>query len=182
PRRQGIQGELREGPARAFVAAVTPVAASVQREGCADLRGLHVCVFRCVPAAVTSDAPLTLPAVSMQPTTSLVEELGRAVRNVPDFPRPGIQFKDITPILADPHLLRGAVAALAEPFRGERITKIVGVESRGFILGGLLADAFDAGFVPVRKKGKLPYETVSAEYALEYGTDRVEMHVDALQP
>lgn len=118
----------------------------------------------------------------MQPTTSLVEELGRAVRNVPDFPRPGIQFKDITPILADPHLLRGAVAALAEPFRGERITKIVGVESRGFILGGLLADAFDAGFVPVRKKGKLPYETVSAEYALEYGTDRVEMHVDALQP
>ncbi len=112
----------------------------------------------------------------------IAAELGRAVRNVPDFPKPGIQFKDITPVLADPRLLLLAVDALVEPYREAGVTKIVGVESRGFIFGGLMARELGAGFVPVRKKGKLPYETCSVEYALEYGTDRVEMHVDALEP
>jgi adenine phosphoribosyltransferase len=109
-----------------------------------------------------------------------VGELGRAIRNIPDFPSPGIQFKDITPILSDRSLLRMAVNALAEPFLDSRISKVIGVEARGFILGSLLADHLEAGFIPVRKKGKLPYQTIRQEYALEYGTDIVEMHIDAL--
>ena len=113
---------------------------------------------------------------------NLAAALEQAVRTIPDFPKPGILFKDITPILADPVLLRQAVEALAEPFLGEGITKVVGIEARGFILGAMLAHRLDAGFVPVRKRGKLPYQTVSEEYALEYGTDVIEMHVDALDP
>lgn len=106
--------------------------------------------------------------------------LERRIRNVPDFPKPGIQFKDITPILADPALLRDAVTLLAEPFAAAGITKVVGIEARGFMLGAMLAHHLGAGFVPVRKRGKLPYQTVRAEYALEYGTDVIEMHVDAV--
>jgi adenine phosphoribosyltransferase len=109
-----------------------------------------------------------------------ISALEKAVRNVPDFPKPGIQFKDITPILADPALLRHAVAALAAPFEGQEITKVLGVEARGFILGAMLAHRLGAGFVPVRKRGKLPYETVGEAYELEYGMDVIEMHVDAL--
>lgn len=105
-----------------------------------------------------------------------------AIRTIPDFPEPGIQFKDITPLLADPRLLRQAVKALAEPFEEARITKVIGIESRGFILGSVLADRLGAGFVPVRKAGKLPYKTVREEYDLEYGTDAVEMHTDAIRP
>ncbi len=112
----------------------------------------------------------------------IVATLEQAVRTVPDFPKPGIQFKDITPILNDPDLLRQAVEALGAPFRDDGITKVVGIEARGFILGAMLAHHLDAGFVPVRKHGKLPYRTVAAEYELEYGTDRIEMHVDALSP
>lgn len=108
--------------------------------------------------------------------------LVRAVRTIADFPKPGIQFKDITPILADPELLALAVAQLAEPYRDQDVTKVVGIESRGFILGALLAQALGAGFVPVRKAGKLPFTTRREEYALEYGTDAVEMHVDAIAP
>ena len=112
----------------------------------------------------------------------IVAELDQAVRTVPDFPKPGIQFKDITPLLSDPALLRRAVEALAAPFDDDGITKVIGIEARGFILGAMLADHLGAGFVPVRKHGKLPYDTVAEEYALEYGTDRIEMHVDALRP
>ena len=103
-----------------------------------------------------------------------------AIRTVPDFPQPGIQFKDITPLLADPRLLPLAVDALAAPFHGQGITKVVGVESRGFILGAMLATRLDAGFVPVRKPGKLPYDTLQETYALEYGSDTIEMHADAV--
>jgi adenine phosphoribosyltransferase len=106
--------------------------------------------------------------------------LAQAVRTIPDFPKPGIQFKDITPILSDPVLLPKAVEALAAPFLDEGITRVVGIEARGFILGAMLAKHLGAGFVPVRKRGKLPYETVSAAYELEYGTDTIEMHIDAL--
>lgn len=111
----------------------------------------------------------------------IVAELEQAVRTIPDFPKPGIQFKDITPILSHPVLLYQAVEALAAPFRDEGITKVVGIEARGFILGAMLAQFLGAGFVPVRKRGKLPYETVAVEYELEYGTDTIEMHVDALE-
>ena len=112
----------------------------------------------------------------------IVAELEQAVRTISDFPKPGIQFKDITPILSDPVLLHQAVEALAEPFLDEEITKVIGIEARGFILGAMLAQFLGAGFVPVRKRGKLPYQTVAAEYKLEYGTDVIEMHVDAIEP
>lgn len=104
------------------------------------------------------------------------------IRNVPDYPKPGVQFKDITPVLADPGLLDLAVDLLAEPFLDAGVTKVVAIEARGFILGGALATRFGAGFVPIRKKGKLPFTVLEERYDLEYGTDAVEMHVDAIQP
>lgn len=104
------------------------------------------------------------------------------IRDVPDFPQPGIMFKDITPLLASPDGFREAIDMLADPYRGAGVTKVLGAEARGFILGGALAYALGAGFIPARKPGKLPYETTSAEYALEYGTDQLEMHVDAIGP
>jgi len=110
----------------------------------------------------------------------MLERLEKAVRTVQDFPTPGITFRDITPILADPALLRAAVDALVDPFRHEDVTKVVGIEARGFILGAMIADALGAGFVPVRKKGKLPYTTIQETYALEYGVDTIEMHIDAV--
>lgn len=109
-----------------------------------------------------------------------LETLKQAIRTVSDFPEPGIQFKDITPVLGRPDLLRLAIGALIEPFQKQTITKVVGIESRGFILGGMLAHHLDAGFVPVRKKGKLPYQTIAESYQLEYGTDTIEMHIDAI--
>lgn len=109
------------------------------------------------------------------------DALREAIRTVPDFPEPGIQFKDITPILGRPALLGRAVEALVAPFAEDGITKVIGVESRGFILGAVLAERLGAGFVPVRKRGKLPYQTIQETYALEYGTDVIEMHADALE-
>lgn len=108
------------------------------------------------------------------------EALLRAVRTVPDFPEPGIQFKDITPILADPELLRGAVEELAAPYEAQGVTKVIGIEARGFILGSMLAHHLGAGFVPIRKRGKLPFHTLQEIYDLEYGSDVIEMHRDGL--
>ena len=110
----------------------------------------------------------------------IAADLRRAVRDVPDFPKRGILFKDITPVLLDAALFARATAALAAPFAGQGITHVVSVESRGFILGAPVAQALGASFVPVRKPGKLPSQTVREEYALEYGTDALEMHADAL--
>lgn len=114
-------------------------------------------------------------------STEYAERLRAAIRNIPDFPSPGIQFKDITPILSDRALLSDAIEALSEPYLDAGVTKVVGIEARGFILGCPLARRLEAGFVPIRKKGKLPFETHTEEYSLEYGTDCVEMHVDAVQ-
>ena len=111
---------------------------------------------------------------------NIVQELEQRIRTIPDFPEPGISFKDITPILGDATLLRYAIDALAWPFLRDGVTKVVGIESRGFILGAMLAHRLGAGFVPVRKQGKLPHHTVAETYELEYGTDTIEMHVDAL--
>ena len=108
------------------------------------------------------------------------QRLLSAIRTVPDYPKPGIQFKDITPLLADATLLGLAVDALVAPFRHDTVTKVVGIESRGFILGSLLAERLGAGFVPVRKKDKLPYHIRAVEYSLEYGTDTIEIHTDAV--
>ena len=102
------------------------------------------------------------------------------MRDIPDFPRPGIVFRDITPLLLDPRALDGAVARLVRFAQPLEIDLVVAAEARGFILGGALARALGVGFVPARKPGKLPHDTVSAEYALEYGIDALEVHADAL--
>ncbi|MBS3734997.1 MAG: adenine phosphoribosyltransferase [Phycisphaerae bacterium] len=107
-------------------------------------------------------------------------DLERYIRDVPDFPKPGIIFKDITPLLADPAALAAAADHLAEPYADAGVDVVAGIESRGFIFGALVAERLSAGFVPVRKPGKLPCETVAASYELEYGTDTVEMHRDAV--
>ena len=109
------------------------------------------------------------------------ERLKRIIRDVPGFPRAGIVFKDITPILADPVLFRETLEALGRPFKGGSVEKVLGIESRGFIFGPPLAVQLDAGFVPARKPGKLPRETISETYALEYGSDALEIHRDALR-
>lgn len=111
-----------------------------------------------------------------------VATLRALIRDVPDFPKPGILFKDITPLLADPGGLALAVELMAQPYRGNRVDVVVGAESRGFIFGTAVAKALSLGFVPVRKPGKLPYRTRRYEYALEYGADALEMHEDALRP
>lgn len=102
------------------------------------------------------------------------------IRNIPDFPKPGIVFKDITPVLADPAGFAAAVEAMAAPWRDAPPVAVVGIESRGFILGAAMAMALDCGFVPIRKPGKLPAHTLAEDYALEYGSDRIEIHADAL--
>jgi adenine phosphoribosyltransferase len=109
-----------------------------------------------------------------------MEEVRRLIRDVPDFPKPGIIFKDITPLLGHPDGFRSAMDALAEPYRGKKIAKLAAIESRGFLLAAGLAERLGAGIVPIRKKGKLPYRTISVSYGLEYGTDTLELHEDAV--
>ncbi|KQP23698.1 adenine phosphoribosyltransferase [Methylobacterium sp. Leaf102] len=109
-------------------------------------------------------------------------ELKESIRSIPDYPKPGIVFRDITTLLSDPRAFRRAVDALVHPFAGGRIDQVAGIEARGFILGGAVAHQLSSGFVPIRKKGKLPHKTVSIAYALEYGTDEMEIHVDAIKP
>ena len=102
------------------------------------------------------------------------------IRSIPDWPKPGILFRDITPLLGDPKAFAAAVAALCEDFAGADIEYVAAVEARGFIFGAAVAEKLEAGFVPIRKKGKLPFETESVTYDLEYGTDTLQVHVDAI--
>ena len=111
-----------------------------------------------------------------------MDNLSALIRDIPDFPEPGIVFKDITPVLADPAAFTTLVEALAEPYRDSGVTKVAGIEARGFTLATPVARLLGAGFIPVRKPGKLPYETVREDYSLEYGTDSLEIHTDAAQP
>jgi adenine phosphoribosyltransferase len=111
-----------------------------------------------------------------------MDQLVRLIRDVPDFPKPGIVFKDFTPLLADPAALALAVELMANPYRGQNVQIVVGAESRGFIFGTAIAQSLSAGFVPIRKPGKLPRSVHGADYALEYGTDRLEIHTDAIGP
>src|SRR4028119_387701 len=113
---------------------------------------------------------------------SLSTDLKAAIRSIPDYPKPGIVFRDITTLLGDARAFRRAVDALVHPYAGGRVDKVAGIEARGFILGGAVAHQVSAGFVPIRKKGKLPHETVRIAYSLEYGTDEMEIHVDAIAP
>ena len=104
------------------------------------------------------------------------------IRNIPDYPKPGIMFRDITTLMGDARAFRRAIDELVQPWAGTKIDKVAGIEARGFILGGAVAHQLSAGFVPIRKKGKLPHATVSIAYSLEYGIDEMEMHQDAVQP
>src|ERR1700728_4204350 len=107
-------------------------------------------------------------------------EIESAIRNVPDFPKPGIQFKDITPVLADARLFAGTIDLLTQNFEPGSVDAVVGIDARGFIFAAAAAKKLEAGFVPVRKKGKLPYKTHEQAYALEYGSATLAMHIDAL--
>jgi adenine phosphoribosyltransferase len=104
------------------------------------------------------------------------------IRNIPDFPKPGIQFKDISPLLQNPEAFKEAIGLMAEPYRANPVDFVVGIESRGFIFGVPLACELGVGFILIRKPGKLPSETISATYELEYGTDEIQIHKDAIQP
>ena len=110
------------------------------------------------------------------------KEIAAAIRNVPDFPKAGIQFKDITPVLADPQLFAGTIDLLIDHHKPGSVDAVVGIDARGFIFAAAAAIKLGAGFVPVRKKGKLPFKTHEQDYALEYGSATVAMHVDALKP
>jgi adenine phosphoribosyltransferase len=113
-------------------------------------------------------------------TLSLDGDLKAAVRNIPDYPKPGIMFRDITTLLGNARAFRRAVDELVQPWAGSKIDKVAGIEARGFILGGAVAHQVSAGFVPIRKKGKLPFKRVSIAYSLEYGIDEMEIHEDAV--
>lgn len=108
--------------------------------------------------------------------------LANSIRTIPDYPKKGIMFRDITTLLGDAPAFRRAVDELVQPWAGAKIEKVAGMEARGFILGGAVAHQLSAGFVPIRKKGKLPHRTVAVSYALEYGVDEMEMHADAVAP
>lgn len=108
------------------------------------------------------------------------EQLRDFIRDVPDFPKPGILFKDITPLLRSPQALDASCSLLAEPFRNDGVTVVAGIESRGFIFGSIVAQKLGAGFIPIRKPGKLPWTTRRHEYILEYGSDAIEIHDDAI--
>ena len=114
-----------------------------------------------------------------KPTSADIE---RAIRNIPDFPKPGIQFKDITPVLADARLFAGSIDLLAANFKPGMVDAVVGIDARGFIFAAAAALRLDAGFVPVRKKGKLPYQTHEQSYDLEYGANAIAIHIDAVKP
>jgi adenine phosphoribosyltransferase len=109
-------------------------------------------------------------------------DLKGSIRTIPDYPKPGIQFRDITTLLGNARAFRRAVDELVQPWAGSKIDKVAGVEARGFILGGAVAHQVSAGFVPIRKKGKLPHTTVRVAYSLEYGLDEMEVHADAIAP
>jgi adenine phosphoribosyltransferase len=111
-----------------------------------------------------------------------LDEIRAAIRTIPDYPRPGIMFRDITTLLGNARVFCEVVRRLTEPWRLERVDRVAGIEARGFILGGAIAHQLTAGFVPIRKKGKLPHTTVRIAYSLEYGIDEMEMHADAVHP
>ena len=114
-------------------------------------------------------------------TPAVDNDLRAAIRTIPDYPKPGIMFRDITTLLGNARAFRRTVDELVQPYAGLKVDKVAGIEARGFILGGAVAHQLSAGFVPIRKKGKLPHATVSIAYSLEYGLDEMEMHEDAVQ-
>lgn len=140
-------------------------------------RALAQGVALCMAEAAAGDRP---PYLFPETDYRLTMRLAETVRTIPDYPKKGILFRDITTLLGDARAFRTAVDALVQPWAGARIDKVVGMEARGFILGGAVAHQLSAGFVPIRKKGKLPHQTISMSYALEYGVDEMEIHSDAV--
>src|SRR5579883_561156 len=134
-------------------------------------------VQRRKPARAISTPSMSSPMA----TTALETDLKAAIRAIPDYPKPGIMFRDITTLLGNARAFRRAVDELVQPWAGSKIDKVAGMEARGFILGGAVAHQVSAGFVPIRKKGKLPHKRVSIAYSLEYGIDEMEMHEDAVE-
>jgi adenine phosphoribosyltransferase len=108
-------------------------------------------------------------------------DLKSLIRTIPDYPKPGIMFRDVTTLLADAQGFKAAIAQMAEPYRTVPVDAVAGIEARGFILGGAVADRLGCGFIPIRKKGKLPWKTIGQEYTLEYGVDIIEIHEDAIK-
>ena len=138
-------------------------------------KGAHTvcrCDMRDTAAIEGTNSPMT--------TAAFENDLKAAIRTIPDYPKPGIMFRDITTLLGDARAFRRAVDELVQPWAGSKIDKVAGIEARGFILGGAIAHQISCGFVPIRKKGKLPFKRVSIGYSLEYGVDEMEMHVDAI--
>ncbi|MCX8502881.1 MAG: adenine phosphoribosyltransferase [Alphaproteobacteria bacterium] len=115
-------------------------------------------------------------------TQSTANFLRDSIRSIPDYPKPGIMFRDITTLLGNARAFRRAIDELVQPFAGSKVDQVAGMEARGFILGGAVAHQLSAGFIPIRKKGKLPHTTVSIAYSLEYGVDEMEVHTDAVKP
>ncbi len=111
-----------------------------------------------------------------------MSDLKHLIRTIPDYPKPGILFRDVTTLFGDAQGFKAAIAQLAEPYRTQPIDAVAGIEARGFILGGAVADRLGCGFIPIRKKGKLPWKTIGQDYALEYGIDVIEIHEDAVKP
>jgi adenine phosphoribosyltransferase len=116
------------------------------------------------------------------PDDQLLAQIRAAIRDIPDFPAPGIMFRDITPLLGDSRLVVAVTDSIAAPFVSAGVTHVAGIESRGFVLAAPVAQRLGAGFIPIRKKGKLPWKTAARSYGLEYGTDQLEIHVDACPP
>ena len=137
-------------------------------------RMLRRCDMRDAAGIEGTNSPMT--------TVAIENDLKAAIRSIPDYPKPGIMFRDITTLLGDARAFRRAVDELVQPWAGGKIDKVAGIEARGFILGGAVAHQVSAGFVPIRKKGKLPFKRVSIGYSLEYGIDEMEMHEDAVLP
>jgi adenine phosphoribosyltransferase len=123
-----------------------------------------------------------MTAVASTETALILEQLAEAVRNVPDYPKPGILFKDITTVIRHPRLFDQTLTLMTEAVKGLAVDYVVGIEARGFIFGAPLADRLKAGFVPIRKRGKLPAKTLSYNYALEYGIDTIQLHEGAIEP
>ena len=111
-----------------------------------------------------------------------VDHLKRLIRTIPDYPKPGIMFRDVTTLMRDADGFEQAIIAMAKPFESANVDAVAGIEARGFILGGAVADRLGCGFIPIRKKGKLPWKTIGQEYTLEYGVDAIEVHEDAIRP
>ena len=137
--------------------------------------------FRANPGCRGALTFASQPLASTAMLSDSIDQLRAAIRDVPDFPKPGIVFKDITPILGNGKLFRMAIEAFLERCRGKSIDKIVGIDARGFLFGSAVAYDLGVGFVPLRKKGRLPYKTESAKYSLEYGEAEMELHVDAIE-